>query len=107
MVKTLVILVTAIGGGMGYAIANFQQADDVKAAIVTADHVPMSEFKQYIDQQQIADEREYVRALREDIRRIKIELMRQPDNEYLLGELDTLIFDLCEVREDDKLCEDE
>ena len=67
-------------------------------------HVAAAEFEQYLEQQQVADEREYVRDLKKDIRDVKAALLSHPDDEFLLGELADLMDELCEIRPDDRLC---
>jgi hypothetical protein len=61
-------------------------------------HVPASEFQQYIEQQQIADEREYVLDLKAQIREVRYALIDRPDDEFLLDLLDSLEQELCEYR---------
>jgi len=67
-------------------------------------HVASDDFKYYIEQQQLADEREYVQDLKRDIRDIKGALMDDPDADYLFEYLAELIDELCELRPEDKLC---
>ena len=67
-------------------------------------HVASQDFKEYIEQQQIADEREYVRDLKKDIRDVKAALTVHPEDEFLLDELADLIDELCEIRPDDRIC---
>ena len=67
-------------------------------------HVASGDFKEYIEQQQIADEREYVRNIKEEIRDVMYALSERPGDEYLIRELDDLIDELCEYRPDDRLC---
>ena len=69
-------------------------------------HVAAEDFRDYIEQQQMADEREYVQDLKEDIRNIRKALIEFPDEEFLLEELAELIDELCELRADDRLCDD-
>ena len=68
-------------------------------------HVPASDFEQYIEQQQMADERAYVQELKKDIRDITGALQEDPDEVYLLEAREELIDLLCELRPDDRLCE--
>ena len=68
-------------------------------------HVASEDFKEYIEQQQIADDREYVRDLKKDIRDVKSALSVDPDDNFLLNELADLVDELCEVRPDDRLCD--
>jgi len=70
-------------------------------------HVASADFKEYIEQQQIADDREYVRDLKEDIRDVKSALLVHVDDEFLTDELADLIDELCEYRPDDRLCNEE
>ena len=67
-------------------------------------HVPQAEFDQYLQQQQISDDREYVRKIKADIREVLLALNRGPD-QYLEETLAELIDELCDLRPDDKLCE--
>jgi hypothetical protein len=68
-------------------------------------HVASEDFKEYIEQQLAADEREYVRDLKGDIRDVRAALLVHVDDEYLIEELADLIDELCEVRIEDRLCE--
>ena len=81
--------VTAVGtiGGAGIYLDNA--------------HVPASEFKQYIEQQQIADEREYILDLKAQIREVRYALIDRPDDEFLLDLLESLEAELCEYRPDE------
>jgi hypothetical protein len=109
MIKTLVIVIGFIVGGVVWAVTNFPNKDDVKAVIVTeiaeAEHVPAAEFNEYLEQQQIADEREYVLDLKEQIREIRYAMRNHPDDPYFIEELEKLEAELCEYREEE--CEDE
>ena len=51
-------------------------------------HVSSGDFEQYIEQQQLADEREYVRDIKEDIRNVMDALRTRPNDDYLNDELD-------------------
>ena len=67
-------------------------------------HVASEDFKEYIEQQQMADDRAYVQELKKNIREVKGLLVTDPDAEYLIESLAELIDELCEVRPDDKIC---
>ena len=67
-------------------------------------HVAANDFEQYIEQQIINDEREYVQELKKDIRDVKSALLLHPDEEWLAEELAELIDELCELRPDDRMC---
>jgi hypothetical protein len=69
-------------------------------------HVAAEDFDKYVQQQQMADERDFVRELKKDIRDIQGSLIESPDEEYLIEALAELIDQLCEIRPDDRLCED-
>jgi len=69
-------------------------------------HVAAEDFERYIEQQQMADDREYVRDLKKDIRDVTSALALDPDDRYLTEELADLIDELCEFRPDDRLCKD-
>ena len=69
-------------------------------------HVAAADFEQYIEQQLISDEREYVRKIKQDIRDINIALQEHPGDEYLVNELAGLLDELCDIRPEDRLCED-
>ena len=69
-------------------------------------HVAAQDFKDYIEQQQAADDRAYVQELKKDIRALRLALS-EADDEYLVEELAALIDELCEVRPDDSLCSDD
>lgn len=68
-------------------------------------HVASDDFKEYIEQQQIADDRDYVLTLKKDIREIKAALRENPDEPFLIHALEELIDELCEFRPDDSLCD--
>lgn len=70
-------------------------------------HVASEDFKEYIEQQQIADERDYVQDLKKDIREVTGALLEDPGEVYLIEALSELIDELCELRPDDRLCNDE
>lgn len=67
-------------------------------------HVASEDFKYYIEQQQLADEREYVQDLKRDIRDIRGALRVDPEADYLIEILAELIDELCEIRPEDKVC---
>jgi len=67
-------------------------------------HVATEDFNEYIEQQQAADERDYVRSIKEDIRDVMQVLLERPGDEFLRGELGDLIDELCEYRPNDRLC---
>ena len=69
-------------------------------------HVASEDFKQYIEQQQQADERAYVQELKKNIREVTGALLEDPDEVYLVEALASLIDELCEIRPDDRLCDD-
>lgn len=89
-IAAAVVAVGSIGGG---------------ALALDKMHVASEDFKEYIEQQQIADDREYVRDLKKDIRDVKSALSNDPDDDFLIDELADLIDELCEVRPDDRLCD--
>lgn len=70
-------------------------------------HVASEDFEKYIEVQQSADEREYVQDLKKDIRDVTGALIEDPDEEYLIEALAELTDELCEIRPDDRLCEEE
>ena len=84
-----VVAIASIGGG---------------ALALDKMHVASEDFRDYIEQQQMADERGYVQELKEDIREIRQLLMLHPDDEYLIEELQAMTDELCEIRPDDRLC---
>ena len=67
-------------------------------------HVAAGDFKEYIEQKQIADDREYVQDLKKEIRDVRGSLVDAPDEEYLIEALAELIDELCEIRPDDRVC---
>ena len=67
-------------------------------------HVASSDFAEYIEQQQVADDRDYVLKLKEDIREVRTLLLTHVDDAYLTEELQAMIDELCEIRPDDRLC---
>lgn len=69
-------------------------------------HVAAEDFREYIEQQQMADERSFVLELKKDIRDIQGALQEDPNEPYLIDALAELIDQLCEIRPDDRLCEE-
>ena len=67
-------------------------------------HVASEDFKDYIEQQQVADERRYIQELKKNIREIQGELLVEQD-QYLIEALAEMIDELCELRPDDRLCD--
>ncbi len=90
-IATALVAVGTIGGG---------------ALALDKMHVATEDFKEYIEVQQANDEREYVLELKKDIREIKGALSKDPDEDYLVEALADAIDDLCELRPEDRLCED-
>jgi len=70
-------------------------------------HVAAEDFEQYIQAQLVSDERDYVQELKKDIRDITGALIKDPGEEYLVEARAELIDELCELREDDRLCKDD
>jgi len=70
-------------------------------------HVPAAEFDQYLEQQQMSDERAYVKDIKEDIREVRSALLVHPDDEYLVEAMADLMDELCEIRPEDRLCKEE
>ena len=68
-------------------------------------HVAAEDFKDYIEQQQMSDDRDYVLELKKDIRDVRGALIEYPDEGFLIESLAELIDSLCEIRPDDTLCE--
>ena len=68
-------------------------------------HVSRADFDAYLEQQQISDDREFVRKIKADIREVMLALKRGPD-QYLEETLAELIDELCEIRPEDRLCQD-
>jgi hypothetical protein len=69
-------------------------------------HVASEDFKEYIEQQQMADERDYVREIKKDIRDVQGALLLDPNEEYLIEYLAELMDELCELRPDDRVCDE-
>jgi len=69
-------------------------------------HVATEDFKEYIEVQQQSDERDYVLTLKKDIREIKLAIASNPSEVYLINALADSLDDLCELRPDDRLCEE-
>jgi hypothetical protein len=69
-------------------------------------HVAAEDFEKYIEQQQMADDREYVRDIKADIREVRSALLIHEGDDFLVEELADLIDELCEMRPDDRLCEE-
>ena len=91
-IAAAVLAVGSIGGG---AIAL-----DIR-------HVAAQDFAEYIEQQQMSDDRDYVLQLKKDIREIRSALAQDPDDEYLTEALADMIDELCELRPEDRECESE
>ena len=70
-------------------------------------HVASEDFEKYIEQQLVSDERDYVQELKKDIRDVTGALLDDPDEEYLIEARAELVDELCELRPDDRLCEDD
>ena len=87
----LVTAVTVVGGG-GIALNEL--------------HVASADFDAYIEQEQLSDEREYVLRLKADIREVRQALFENPDATYLAEDLAEMLDDLCELRPEDRLCEE-
>ena len=68
-------------------------------------HVAAEDFDTYIEQQQMADERQYVLEIKKDIRDVQGALQEDPDEIYLQEALAELLDALCEVRPEDRLCD--
>lgn len=87
--------------------ASFLAVGSIGGGAITLDkmHVASEDFKEYIEQQQMADDREYVRDLKKDIRDITAALTLRPDDSFLLSELADVVDELCEIRPGDRLCE--
>jgi len=84
-----VVAVGSIGGG---AIAL-----DIR-------HVAAQDFAEYIEQQQVSDERDYVLQLKKDIRQLRGALSEDPGDDYLVDALADMINELCEIRPEDREC---
>ena len=69
-------------------------------------HVAAEDFDKYIEQQMASDDRDYVLELKKDIRDITGALILDPDEQYLIEALAELTDALCELRPDDRLCEE-
>ena len=90
-IAAAVVAVGSIGGG---------------ALALDKMHVASTDFKEYIEQQQMSDEREYVQDIKEELRDIRLALLAHPGDEYLEDALADLLDELCEIRPDDRLCEE-
>ena len=88
-IAAAVVAVGSIGGG---------------ALALDKMHVASEDFKEYIEQQQLADEREYVQELKKQIRELQYALLENPDEQFLIDSLADMIDELCEIRPDDRLC---
>ena len=88
-IAAAVVAVGSIGGG---------------ALALDKMHVASEDFKQYIEQQQAADERQYVQEIKRQIRELNYALIENPDEQFLIDSLADLIYELCEIRPDDRLC---
>lgn len=87
-----VVAITSIGGG---------------ALALDRMHVAAEDFKDYIEVQQKSSERDYILKLKKDIRDIRTALSTNPDETYLIEALADAVDDLCELRPEDRLCEDQ
>ena len=88
-IAAAVVAVGSIGGG---------------ALALDKMHVAAEDFKEYIEQQQAADERQYVQELKRQIRELNYALIEDPDEQFLIDSLADLIDELCEIRPNDRLC---
>lgn len=70
-------------------------------------HVASEDFKEYIEQEQEADERSYILQLKKDIREVKTALVGSPSEGYLIEALAEMIAELCLIRVEDRLCKSE
>ena len=88
--------------------ASVAAAAAIGGSAITLDvrHVPASDFKEYIEQQQMSDERDFVQELKKDIRDVRGALLENPDELYLIEALAEMIDQLCELRPEDRLCEE-
>jgi len=91
-IAAAVVAVGSIGGG---------------ALALDRMHVAAEDFREYIEQQQMADERDYIQELKKDIRDVTGALLEDPDELYLIEALAEMIDELCELRPDDRLCDAE
>lgn len=89
-IAAAVVAVGSIGGG---------------ALALDKMHVASEDFREYIEQQQMSDERDYVQDLKKDIRDITGALLEDPDEQYLIEALAEMMDELCEIRPEDRLCE--
>ena len=80
----------------------------IGAGALTLDtrHVAASDFEKYIEVQQAADDRDYVLKLKQSIRNIKEGLANDPSQDYLVDALADAIDSLCEMRPEDRLCDE-
>lgn len=69
-------------------------------------HVAQEDFDKYIEQRAESDERAYILSLKQDIRDITIALQSNPDDFFLLNELQAMIDELCLIRPNDRLCQE-
>lgn len=70
-------------------------------------HVASTDFKEYIEQQQVNDERDYILTLKKDIREVRFALAISPGDQYLTEALAEMIAELCLIRAEDRLCAEE
>ena len=82
-----VVAVGTIGGG---------------ALTLDSMHVASEDFKQHLEFEQSR----YVLQLKKDIREIRYALSEDPDDQYLVGVLADMVDELCEIRPDDRECEE-
>jgi hypothetical protein len=88
-IAAAVVAVGSIGGG---------------ALALDKMHVASEDFREYIEQQQMADERQYVQEIKRQIRELNYALIENPDEQFLIDSLAELIDELCEIRPNDRLC---
>jgi len=76
----------------------------IAGSALAVDHlyVRVSEFAKYLD----AEQSQYVLQLKKDIRQVRQLLEDNPDDQYLEDDLADLIDTLCEIRPDDRLCDE-
>ena len=84
-IAAAVVAVGTIGGG---------------ALTLNGMHVPTDDFKQHLEYEQSR----YVLQLKKDIRELRHALADDPSDQYLAGILQDMVDELCEIRPDDREC---
>ena len=105
MASAVTAVLVIMGVGWGFDKTYIDKDEFAPVAEESEKHVASEDFEKYIQQQQLADDREYVRKLKQDLRDLSLALAEHPDDLYLQNALAEVLDDLCDLRPEDRLCE--